>query len=116
MSPYCGFLNDFDVEIGNTISNQFTNVLLSIFDKISILNINEFVKQKGYSPCIGSNFVVSDGGSVYYEKTLNGVTYTINTYNGTLSNISTDDDHLDMTFYEYSKLYEQQKRNKIISL
>ena len=73
----------FDKTIGNSISPQMTELLLSLFDDIKIIDIKQFQEKYEFEPCISSRFMVTEGGTCYFKK--NG--YHIVTHNGTLHNI-----------------------------
>jgi hypothetical protein len=75
----------FDLELANSISPEYTQILCSFFNKddIRIIDVEKFEKERGYELCISSRFMVSIGGSYEYNK--NG--HIIIIHNGTLNRI-----------------------------
>ena len=85
----------FNIEIGNSISSEITEFLLSKFPNVKVIDTVAFFKKYSYEPNIVSIFMVSDGGSVHFDScyTLNGTYMTFKHFD-------------DMTFGEYSKCYQ----------
>ena len=76
-----------DKEICDSIYPRLYDTLMDITGYVKVMNVEAFIAEKGYEPCISSRFIVTTRGSVTcgkadgYLATLNGTIISHNYVN-----------------------------------
>ena len=97
-----------DRRICDMIHPEFHEVLKSLQVKY-ILDLDDFVKTRGYTPCIASIFLVGENPCGSYDTTLSSGS-TIHVKNGTLCRATGPDgkeSHFGAVGWEYKRLATQ---------
>jgi hypothetical protein len=92
----------FNIDLAMSISQDTTNFLLKNFKNIQILDKKDFTEKRGYTPCVSSIFIVSEGGSYYYLLNSGEDVYI---HNGSVGSLIVPSGC--MPFNQFSEKYEK---------
>jgi hypothetical protein len=98
------YSTSLDKSICDQISMGLYETLIGTFPTVKVLDVDAFVKAMGYSPSIGSIFIVCEGGSFYATSNVTGTSNVdvVEIYNGTL--VSHNDVYYGVIGNKYKKL------------